>query len=57
MVQGGEHPAVYLDMLEGALSVIVKVTVVDRLLVADELIEMPPLYVEHEEAHAPTAIP
>ena len=38
-------------------SVITKVTVAARLLVADELIEMPSLYVEHEEAHAPTAIP
>jgi len=57
LVQVPEHPPVYADVSEAPESVITKVTVAARLLVADELIEMPSLYVEHEEAHAPTAIP
>jgi len=57
VVQVPEHPPVYADVSEAPESVITKVTVAARLLVADELIEMPSLYVEHEEAHAPTAIP
>ena len=57
VVQVPEHPPVYADVSEAPESVITKVTVAARLLVADELIEMPPLYVEHEEAHAPTALP
>ena len=57
VVQVPEHPPGDADVSEAPESVITKVTVAARLLVADELIEMPSLYVEHEEAHAPTAIP
>jgi len=56
-VQVPEHPPVYAEVSESPESVITNVTVAARLLVADEAIEMPVLYEEHEEAHAPTAIP
>jgi len=58
VVQVPEHPPVYTDVSDiDPESVITKVTVVARLPVADEPIEMPSLYVEHGEVHAPTAMP
>jgi len=58
VLQLPEHPEVYADMSETALvSAVVKVTVAVRLLVTDEPIEMPVLYEEHGEVHAPTATP
>lgn len=57
VVQLPEQPLVYAEVSEIPESVITKVTVAARLSVANELIEMPVLYEEHGEAHAPTATP
>ena len=58
VLQLPEHPAVYADMSETPLvSDVVKFTVAARLLITDEPIEMPVLYEEHGEVHAPTATP
>ena len=48
----------YAEVLETApVNVITNMIVAERLLVADELIEMPSLYEEHGIVHAPTATP
>ena len=56
-VQVPEHPPVYAEVSASPESVITNVTVVALLAAADEAIEMPVVYEEHGEVHAPTAAP